>query len=309
MAEIQDLSPTDASNTGRWPENMQFSAVNDAGRADEGLLARWYRDSNASIAASGSSNAFAITSNRTIAALFDGLLMAFTANHSITGAATLNLNGIGAKNLKRFNGDPLASGDIISGQPVLAVYKLSADTWFMVSALAALTDNSFVDISENATPGTPSTAVGRLSTFDDSGTTRLRMTDDAGATQTFYPAASAAEMEAQTANRLVGASLQHRHPGHPKAWANISAIGTFATGYNIASVSQISTGIYEVTLTTAFTDTGYAVIATAVQASGDTKCVTYSVISASVFRLYISDATGGTLQNHQVSVVCFGDQT
>lgn len=35
MAELDDFDPTDANNTGRWPENMQFSAVNDAGRADE----------------------------------------------------------------------------------------------------------------------------------------------------------------------------------------------------------------------------------------------------------------------------------
>src|SRR5262247_1645915 len=129
MAEIQDLNVVDASNTGRWPENMAFSLVNDAGRADEGLLARWYKDTNASVTASGSSNAFAITSNRTIAALIDGLVMAFTATHSITGATTVNLNGIGAKSLKRFNGSELASGDIISGQPVVAFYKLSADTW------------------------------------------------------------------------------------------------------------------------------------------------------------------------------------
>ena len=109
MAEINDLSVTDASNTGRWPENMPFGDVNDAGRADEGLLARWYKDTDSSITASGSSNAFTITSNRTIAAYFNNLVMAFTANHSITGATTLNMNGIGAKSVKRFNGEALAS--------------------------------------------------------------------------------------------------------------------------------------------------------------------------------------------------------
>ena len=105
MAEINDLSVTDASNTGRWPENMPFGDVNNAGRADEGLLARWYKDTDSSITASGSSNAFTITCNSTIAAYFNNLVMAFTANHSITGATTLNMNGIGAKTVKRFNGD------------------------------------------------------------------------------------------------------------------------------------------------------------------------------------------------------------
>ncbi len=55
MAEVWDLDVTDANNIGRWPENMQFRNVNNAGRADEGILARWFRDTNASLTASGTS--------------------------------------------------------------------------------------------------------------------------------------------------------------------------------------------------------------------------------------------------------------
>jgi hypothetical protein len=264
MAEIHDLSATDASNIARWPENMPFSGVNDAGRADEGMLARWYKDTDSSITASGSANAFAITSNRTIAALFNNLVMCFTANFSITGATTLNLNGLGAKSLKRFNGDALAQGDIISGQPVTAIYKSSGDQWFMLSALAANTGNMFFDLNENATPGTPATAVGRLSTFDDSGTTRLRLTDDAAATQTFYPAATAAEMEAQTANRLVSADLQHRHPMHPKAWAKTDQTGTQAldASAGMSSVTDGGTGLSTFTLTTAMSSANFGAFST-----------------------------------------------
>ena len=43
-AEINDLSTTDGSNTGRFPENMNPSAVNDGARALEGMLARGLKD-------------------------------------------------------------------------------------------------------------------------------------------------------------------------------------------------------------------------------------------------------------------------
>ena len=53
MAEIFNLDPIDVNNIGRFPENMQFRNVNDGGRALEGMLARWFRDTNGSLAASG----------------------------------------------------------------------------------------------------------------------------------------------------------------------------------------------------------------------------------------------------------------
>jgi hypothetical protein len=103
MAEISDLNVADASNTARFPEGMSPGAVNDGARALEGILARWFKDTNGSLTSSGSSNAFAVTSNRTISSMVDGTRLSFKANHSITGAATLNLNGLGAKDIRRFN--------------------------------------------------------------------------------------------------------------------------------------------------------------------------------------------------------------
>lgn len=261
MAEIQDLSGTDASNTGRWPENMTFSSVNDAGRADEGLLARWYKDTDFSITAGGSSNAFTVTTNRTIAALFNNMTLAFTANHSITGTATLNVNGLGAKTIKRFNGDPLASGDIISGQPVIVVYKSASTEFFMLSALAALTDNTFVDMSENASPGTPAADTARLHAKDDSGgTTRVYYIDAAGTTRLLLTGASSADMEAQLANRGVTPDVQHRHPGHPKAGGLFDGTGTpaFASGdYGMGAITDNGTGDYTLAYDTAFSSTSY----------------------------------------------------
>ena len=179
MSEIQDLDPVDANNTGRWPENMQYSGVNNAGRADEGILARWFRDINGSLVASGESNAFAVSSNRTIASLANNTLLTFTANHAITGPATLNLNGLGDKPIRRFNGQPLAQGDIVSGQPVSVIFKTAQDYWFMTTAPAAIVANMFIDFSED-NPANPAADVARLYAKDIGGLTLLAYRDGAG---------------------------------------------------------------------------------------------------------------------------------
>jgi hypothetical protein len=263
MADIQDLSVTDASNTGRWPENMAFSAVNDAGRADEGLLARWFNDVNSSVVASGAPNAYTATSNRTISSLVNNTIMVFTANFTNTGSATFNLNGLGAKTIKRFSGVNLAAGDITSGQPVGVIYKSSPDCWFMTNAAAALATaiTTFADFSENASPGTPAADTARLYAADESGTTNLLFRDSA-AVDSGLRNATQTEMETGTSVlRTVTPGRQHFHPGHPKAWGRASAAGSLVSGdYNVATVVRNSTGNYTVTLSTAMADTNYLVL-------------------------------------------------
>lgn len=137
MAELIDLAVTAAGNTARFPENMQFRAVNDAARELEAMIARELRDRNMSIAASGSSNAFAITTSQTITSYTDNLLVGFTANHTITGAATLAVNGMPAKAITAQDGSALGRNDIVSGQKVLVVYKTSSGAFQIVGGRVA----------------------------------------------------------------------------------------------------------------------------------------------------------------------------
>lgn len=137
MAELIDLAVTAAGNTARFPENMQFRAVNDAARELEAMIAREMRDRNMSLAASGSSGAFTITTNQTVTAYYDNLVLGFTANHTITGAATLNVNGLGAKSITAQDGSALGSNDIVSGQKVLVVYKTSTGSFQIVGGRVA----------------------------------------------------------------------------------------------------------------------------------------------------------------------------
>jgi hypothetical protein len=316
MAEIHDLLVTDASNIGRWPENMPFSGVNDAGRADEGIFARWYKDTDGSITASGSANAFAITSNRTIPSLFNNLVMAFTANFSITGAATLNLNGIGAKGIKRFNGTDLASGDIISGQPILVVYKSTPDVWYAWSALPALTGNTFADYSENASPGNPAADTARLYAFDDSTVTRMAYRDSAGNVSIFGAAATQAQMEAASSAVVTTTpGRQQFHPGHPKAggaWNGQGVVALYAGDYGLAAVSDDGTGLYTASFDTAFSSTTYWAASWVRSYSAFTATICHGGIggtkTTSAFQVRTAETTtGNAVDPTEVSLTFLGD--
>lgn len=67
-------------------------------------------------------DAYAITLVPALAAYVTGMTVVFKAGTANTGAATLNVNGLGAKTIKKqFNVD-LSTGDIVSGQMVTVVY-------------------------------------------------------------------------------------------------------------------------------------------------------------------------------------------
>lgn len=57
-----------------------------------------------------------------ITAYSAGMVVVFEPANTITGAATLNLNSVGAAPLKKLDGDALAAGDLVQNIPALAVY-------------------------------------------------------------------------------------------------------------------------------------------------------------------------------------------
>lgn len=105
-------------------------------RADEGILARWYKDNNGSLVATGAVNAYAVAANRTITAYYDGLDITFEANLENTGSATLNVDGVGAKTIRRNNDKNLTAGDIEAGQKVSVLFDSDNDVWQMMSQTA-----------------------------------------------------------------------------------------------------------------------------------------------------------------------------
>ncbi len=73
-------------------------------------------------ASSGGSDTYAITLSPAAGSYVAGDKYMFKADVGNTGAATLNVNGLGAKTIKHLNGDDLVTGDIIANQFCIVIY-------------------------------------------------------------------------------------------------------------------------------------------------------------------------------------------
>lgn len=71
---------------------------------------------------SGTATAILLTYSPPYTAYVAGMKIRFILASSPTGATTVNVDGLGAKDLKRFAGTAIASGDFTSGEVIEAVY-------------------------------------------------------------------------------------------------------------------------------------------------------------------------------------------
>ena len=126
MSDVHTWSTTAASNNSAspngFPEAMAPSGVNDSARELMAAVARYRADTDGVNASTGSANAYVLAASRTMAAYAQGDRFCFEANFTNTGAATLNVDSLGAKNIKRLDGGGLASGDIVSGYFADVIY-------------------------------------------------------------------------------------------------------------------------------------------------------------------------------------------
>ena len=151
MSEINDLNITDASNTDRFPENQAPSTVNNGARALEGILARHHKDTNASKASTGSANAYVFAADQTLSAYYDGLEISFDANFTNTDAVTLNVDSVGADDIKKYLNRDLDPGDIPSGQKVNVIHD--GTNWQIMSPVPPYIQETVI----NTTSGTSHT--------------------------------------------------------------------------------------------------------------------------------------------------------
>jgi hypothetical protein len=99
---------------------------------------------------SGSNDDYAVSLTPVPASYTTGLLVAFKANTVNTGASTLNVNGLGAKTIKKgFNLD-LDDGDIKAGQIVLVEYDGTNFQMHSQTGNGGLTDG-WIDVADAAT--------------------------------------------------------------------------------------------------------------------------------------------------------------
>lgn len=145
-------SATDASNTSASPdgapEGMAPSGVNNTIRALIGSTKRfWQRIQTGGGTFGGSTNAYTITYTPALSAYISGERYSFVANADNTGSATVNINSLGAKTLRKVTSAgkvALASGDIKNTQPVTVEYD--GTDMVMVTPVANLSAGTVTSI-------------------------------------------------------------------------------------------------------------------------------------------------------------------
>jgi hypothetical protein len=88
-------------------------------------------DNDGELILTGSANAYVAATARQITGYYQGLRICGRANHTNTGAATLNVNGIGAAAIRKLTSVALVPGDMASGQYYDFIYDF-ANGWFQM---------------------------------------------------------------------------------------------------------------------------------------------------------------------------------
>lgn len=139
MSNISQWSTAAASNDDASPdgapEGMAPSGVNDTLREMMAATARWYQDLTGNRTTTGSGNAFALTTSSSHAALTDQNLIIFRADRANTGAATLNVDSLGALDIVTPDGSSLPANTITTDGIYLVAFDelASPDRYVLLS--------------------------------------------------------------------------------------------------------------------------------------------------------------------------------
>lgn len=163
MAELNNTSTgkwyeVDASNTSPspdgWPSGTYPNQVEPIGRSTMGAIKRFWDRINGTVTSGGSSNAYTYTPVNVSypTSYVQGEEYTFLANFTNTGAATLNINSLGAKNLykKTTSGvTALVGGEIQSGDLVKVQYD--GTQLQIMSSMGSTLDDGSVTTAKLAT--------------------------------------------------------------------------------------------------------------------------------------------------------------
>ena len=179
MPELNDWNIAAASNNSAppdgWPEStMQYSEVNDTAREGMAVLARYFRDINGSLAAGGLVNAYTLTLNATqYVAYFEGMYFVCSIPITNTGAATINVNAIGAASIVDRAGNALIAGTLVAN----GLYEFRYDgTNFQLMGTADVLSGTSISIRADintATPPTTEAVSASMAFFDAAGDDQL----------------------------------------------------------------------------------------------------------------------------------------
>ena len=123
----------------------------------------------------GTANAYVISLEKTPPAYSDGMHICFRANSTNTGAATVNVNGLGVKSLKDYSGAALSAGAIVSGAFTSAIYDNTNGYFRVIAPLVTISSVSTFSINTLTAETSPADA-DTLGLYDASATADRKMT-------------------------------------------------------------------------------------------------------------------------------------
>lgn len=129
-------SNNSADGSVNWAEGMAPSAVNNSARAEMASAAMWIKDNSGTLLTSGSTAAYTLTSKQVSTAVVDGYTIAATFHADNDAAATLNVDGVGAKKIQLIPGTNLSTGAIVAGASHRLHYSSSSTAWIIQGANA-----------------------------------------------------------------------------------------------------------------------------------------------------------------------------
>ena len=134
----QVWSTTAASNNTidsqvNWSEGMAPSAVNDSARAEMASVAMFIGDNSGTLATGGTTTAFTISSRQISTGFADGKTIAVRMHATNEANATLNLDGIGPKNIQIYADQNISYGQLTGGSIHRFTYNSASTGWIVNS--------------------------------------------------------------------------------------------------------------------------------------------------------------------------------
>lgn len=273
---------------------------------------------------SGAANAYVVTFGTAPSGYSAGLSILMRAGNACTGASTINVNGLGAKSIKTFDGSTLTTGDIPVGivhivyDAVSGFFRIVGANGSAVAAAASSASSASTSASSASTSASTATTQAGIATTKagEASTSAANAESSASTATTAQAAAETAESNAETAQAEAEAArdaAQTAETNAETAEANAETAETNAeTAADAAAVSEtnaaasaaklqgtsassvaIGTGSKSFTTQAGkFFDVGYHLLI--VSAADPTKYMTGQVTAYSGTSLTVSvAATGG----------------
>jgi hypothetical protein len=117
-----------------WPEGQSAASVNNCARQMMADLVREFQVNAVKVLASvAGTNTITGSMTPDLGSYSAGMLVAFTPANTTTGAATLNIDSLGALDVFRYGGEALQVGDLVSGVPALLLLDSGADDFYLLN--------------------------------------------------------------------------------------------------------------------------------------------------------------------------------